>query len=128
VARWFFARESGGDEPIKYGEVIAIGNGRVPSFLEYAHRTIGVNLEYSNRAKYQWVIAGGPEGTDVLTRERIAIFNMKASPTGKPLLFFDRTAGGDLGWPDSKTWTEQAWSDAWGWVKDQGPKALLALL
>lgn len=25
-----------------------------------------------------------------------------------PLIYFDRTKGGDIGWPDSKTWSEAA--------------------
>jgi hypothetical protein len=127
VARWFFVRNGGSDEPVKYGEVIAIGNGNDPSFIRHDHRDVGIDLEYSKTPVFEWVLAGGPEGTDVYTHDRIAIYNLKASENSLPLIYFDRSAGGDIGWPDSKTWTDQAKAEAWESVKDKGPSFLAFL-
>ncbi|MGI9098148.1 MAG: hypothetical protein ACR2H2_06590 [Solirubrobacteraceae bacterium] len=107
VARWFFARAGNSNEPIKYGESIAIGNGNDPSFIYYNHRDIGINLSYSNSPVFEWQLLGGPLKTPVKTGEWLAIFNER-SEGGEPLLFFDRTRGGDIGWPSSRTWSDQA--------------------
>jgi hypothetical protein len=47
VRRWFFARSGGGDGAVKYGETIALANGGDPSFIRNAHRTVGVDLDWS---------------------------------------------------------------------------------
>ena len=103
VRRWFFAKA--GDGPIRYGDVIALGNGQDPSFLKHEHRTVGVDIAYSKTAAPEWKILGGTIGQPVITGQRVAIFN---TSEGEPLIFFDRTAGGDIGWPSSQTWWDQA--------------------
>lgn len=101
--RWFFARASGAQTPITYGERIAIGWGNQDSpFIHYANRKIGINLDWSKSPVYEWVILGGEPGSPVgLDQDTVILFNMKHR---QPLIYFDRTVGGDIGWPDSTRW------------------------
>ncbi len=131
VARWFFTRKGNAEGPLKYGEHIALGNGTRPSFVNYEHRTVGINLDYANTPPYEWMVLGGKIGDPVKTHDAIALYNAKCEDC---LIYFNRTRGADIGWPDSKTWvgqlgdltglgeiTEAAW-------KEVQSKALAALL
>ncbi|GAB3407724.1 hypothetical protein [Flindersiella endophytica] len=105
VTRWFFARNGNQSEPIKYGEKVAMGYGIEPSFVYYDERPVGINLNWSKPAKYEWQIVGGKPGTPVEARKYWAIFNSVAH---EPLLHFDRSGPtGDIGWPSSRTWGQQ---------------------
>jgi hypothetical protein len=111
VARFFFARSAGNGEPIRFGETIAMGYGRSPSFLHYEHRTVGINLGWSGSPVFEWQVWGGKSGQPVNVREYFAIYNTKAEADlgkGEFLIFFDRTVGGDIGWPSSQTWADKA--------------------
>jgi hypothetical protein len=101
VERWFFVRNGGGDAPIRYGETIALGNGNDPSFLRYEERTVGINLDWSNTPVFEWKLLGGRLGDPVQLQDWVAIYNEKEKDC---LIFFDRTVGGDIGWPTSTTW------------------------
>jgi hypothetical protein len=105
VRRWFFHKRGSG--PIRYGDLIALGNGGNPSFIRYSKRTFGINLDWSNSPVYEWQILGGRRGQPVSTGTRVALFNTKSkagTSVGEPLIYFDRTVGGDIGWPSSTTW------------------------
>jgi len=104
VARWFFARSGASDKPLVYGETLAIGNGGSPSFIRNKKRTAGVDLDWSTTPVFEWKLVGGEPGTTIDPADYLAIYNEKA---GEFLIFFNRTAGGDIGWPSSKTWGEQ---------------------
>jgi hypothetical protein len=106
VARWFFNRQCAGSGPVTYGEVLAIGNGNQPSFVKYQERTFGINLGYSDEPHYEWRILGGTPGRPVSCGDLVAIYNVRATSATVPglLRHFDRTVGGDLGWPDERTW------------------------
>jgi hypothetical protein len=136
VARWFFVRSGQGDGPIKYGETIAVGNGGSPSFLHYAHRDYGINLDWSQTPVFEWKLLGGKIGDPVYTQELVAIYNEKPTAGGECLIHFNRTVGGDIGWPSSKTVEEvlgdklaeelkKAVGEA---VKQLGTEALKALM
>lgn len=113
--RWFFARPGSLRAPIKYGEKIAIGYGKSPSFIKYAKRDFGINLDWSKQPSYEWIILGGAEGQPVRTgKDRVVLFNTKHL---EPMLYFERTVGGHIGWPDSQKW----WDAAKDWAKDNGP-------
>jgi hypothetical protein len=111
VARWFFVRGGTGDEPVRYGEAIALGNGGDPSFIKYEQRTVGINLNWSKTPVFEWKIGGGRSGEVVSTGQHVALFNEKANEV---LIYFDRNVGGDIGWPSTKRWEEQ--------LKDIGSK------
>lgn len=67
--------ESAGS-PIKYGDRVAISiQGIDQPYLKYERRTIGINLNWSNRPIYEWIIAGGPKGTVVKAQTQVALFN-----------------------------------------------------
>jgi hypothetical protein len=125
VARWFVARKDDADGHIRYGDWVALGNGRSPSFIRYAERDVGINLDWSDFPVFEWKLLGGPIGTDAKTGEYLAIYNAKAK---EPLVYFDRTAGGDIGWPSSKTWGKQLEERVVAAVKEYGPKAVAVLL
>jgi hypothetical protein len=114
VARWFFARKGTSETPISFGETIALGNGKQPSFVRYEKREWGINLGYSDTPFFEWKFLGGKSGAPVNTQEWIAIYNEKAKEC---LVYFDRTVGvgAFIGWPSSKGWDDQAT----GWLKDQ---------
>jgi hypothetical protein len=105
VQRWFFTRDGTSTGPIHYGESIAIGNGKKPSFLCYEVQRVGVNLQWKDNPCFQWQVLGGQPGAQVKTGEWLALYNDKAKEC---FIFVDRTVGGDVGWPSSQTWGEQA--------------------
>jgi hypothetical protein len=125
VARWFFTRSGTDDEPVKYGETIAIGNGKQPSFIRYAERDVGINLDWSNSPVYEWKLLGGKIGQPVKAGERLVIYNEN---NGECLVYFDRTAGGDIGWPSSKTWGDQLGDVLAEAVRNHARKAYRKLL
>ncbi|MFT4215953.1 MAG: hypothetical protein QM619_02050 [Micropruina sp.] len=110
VTRWFVDSAAEGDIPVTYGERVALGNGGDPSFIRYARRRSGINLEWSETAAYQWRLLGGVPGTPIKDGDRVAIYNERAGSDdsdGNFLIYFNRTVGGDIGWPDSKSWWQQ---------------------
>lgn len=108
VRRWFVARPAGRTDAVRHGERVALAYGGEPSFLKYADREFGVNLDWSADPVYEWRILGGAPGTPVRTGRSVALFNQSADGgRGEFLVHFDRTVGGDIGWPSSRTWGEQ---------------------
>ena len=103
--KWFFHRPGGDKSPLVYGEPIAIAwyRGRSKSnYIRYASRTIGINLDWSKRPVFEWTIFGGKLGEPVrVGQDRVILYNKKHC---RPMIYFNRTAGGDIGWPDSKRW------------------------
>jgi hypothetical protein len=102
AARWIFVSSSGEARPIRYGEPIAIGWPRDEPYLRYQKRNWGINLVWSARPSFEWMILGGRHGTTVRTgRDRIVLFNLTHA---EPMIHFDRTVGANIGWPDSEIW------------------------
>jgi hypothetical protein len=102
--RWFFHRLGNDTAPLRYGETIAIGNGKPPSFMCYEERFIGVNLQWHDDPCFQWKVLGGKPGSPVKATDWVALYNTKDKEF---FIYVDRTVGGDVGWPSSKTWGEQ---------------------
>jgi hypothetical protein len=107
VKRWIVGRCGASTKPIKYGETIAIGLGKQPTWLNFADRNVGVNLEFQSKPSCEWRILGGPIGTPVQTNERVALFNEKSMASenvrGEPLIYFNRPIGHfDVGYPTSQ--------------------------
>jgi hypothetical protein len=125
VSRWFFTREANDDGALRFGETIALANGGDPSFVRYEERTVGVNLGWSKSPVYEWKVLGGAPNTPVQTGQHVALFNMKANEC---LIYFDRNAGGDIGWPTSKRWEDQLEALAVKIGKEAAKKAVLAAL
>jgi hypothetical protein len=126
VMRWFCARANEHDHrPIRYGETIALGYGKDPSFIHNTHRDVGIDLDWSTAPVFEWKILGGKSGSEVTTGQWFALYNTHAREC---LLEFDRTAGGDIGWPSSQTWGDQLEDEIRGAVKAHWKEALVALL
>jgi hypothetical protein len=109
VSRWFVDRPGTSTAPIRYGEPVALANGGSPSFLRYANRFVGINLEWTATPAFEWKLLGGRVGSPVNTKNPLAIYNARAGSAASPgnfLIYFDRNVGGDIGWPDSKRWED----------------------
>lgn len=106
-AQWFFQRPGGPSaqlQPIVYGEPIAFGwgSGGKP-FLKYSKRNVGIDLSWS-APSYEWTILGRMPGEKVRRgQDFIILYNLKHK---LPLMYFDRTKGGDIGWPGSARWNQ----------------------
>jgi hypothetical protein len=85
--------------------VVALAYGGNPSFLRYEERKAGINLGWSEAPVFEWTIAGGKRGEPVRVGERVALFNERE---GDCLIHFDRTVGGDIGWPTSPGFDDHA--------------------
>jgi len=125
VARWFFTRKVNNGTPLTYGEPLGLGYGISPSFIHYKKRRVGINLDWSHVPVLEWQLLGGPIGSRVSSGEWIAIYNKRA---GDCRIHFDRTVGGDLGWPSSETWTDQLGDVLTKAVKKYWKEAAIALL
>ncbi len=124
VTRWFFTR-SDTTHPLRYGDKVAFGYGEDPSYIRYAERTFGINLEWSSAPRYEWKLLGGKKGQVVKTGDRLSVYN---TVTKQPLIYFDRTVGGDIGWPNSKTWGDQIYDKVMKFIKDHWKEGVLYLL
>lgn len=123
VSRWFFTRAD--TRPLRYGDTVALGNGQSPSYLRYANRTVGINLDWSSTPRYEWQLLGGPIGQEVRSGDWLAIYN---TTTKQPLIYFDRTVGADIGWPNSETWGQQLSDAVMAFIKDHWKEGVAFLL
>lgn len=110
VTRWFLPRNGTSVSPIRYGERLALGLGKQPSYIRHERRSVGIDLDWSSSPVFEWRILGGEPGHPVDPTKYSALYN---DDIKECLIFFDRTAGGDIGWPSSQTWRDQA-EDALG--------------
>ncbi len=74
VSRWFFTRPDT-THPLRYGDTVAMGYGTSPSYIRYANRTFGINLDWSSAPRYEWKLLGGKTGTQVRSGDWLAIYN-----------------------------------------------------
>lgn len=125
VSRWFLSRPNGSAAPVRYGEEIALGYGKSPSFVRYQERTFGINLGWTDSPVFEWKLLGGQPGQSVRSGDWLAIYNKRA---GDCLIHFDRTVGANIGWPSSETWTDQLGNLLTQAVKDHWKEAVTFLL
>lgn len=92
----------GKERQVMSGEQIAFGIGGDPAFLMYAERTVGINLEWSEKPLFEWRIYahGGPLGVAIPTGSFVSIVNEKVKPNPDFLIYMDRP-GADVGWTTS---------------------------
>lgn len=106
-AQWFFQRPGGPSaqlQPLVYGEPIALawGSGGKP-FLKYSKRNVGINLSWS-APSFEWTILGRTPGEKVRRgQDWVILYNLKHK---LPMMYFDRSKGAHIGWPDSKRWAQ----------------------
>ncbi len=120
VRRWFITRQGSATGPIKYGERIAIGNGKKPSYVKHEQMTFGVDLQWKDDPAFEWKILGGKVGEPVKTGDLVAIFNEKsAEGKGECLIYFHRDVGISLGWPTSTDWKDRLTEAAFDYAKSR---------
>lgn len=104
VFKTHFRLPDGAEREILSGESVAFGIGGSPAFLRYAHRTAGINLEWSNAPVFEWRIFGSNNqlGTPIQENSLVAIVNDKVEPSPDFLIHFGRPPGmADIGWTTS---------------------------
>ncbi|GAA1976786.1 hypothetical protein GCM10009798_42490 [Nocardioides panacihumi] len=104
VERWFFTKPGNDESPLRYGDVFAMGYGISPSYVFYTERSVGINLAWSGKPKFEWEILGGNRGAQVQSGDWVAIYNRVVKET---LIYFPRELGGQIGWPSSLTLIDQ---------------------
>lgn len=102
VFKTHFRLPDGSKRDILSGESVALGIGMGEAFLHYAHRTLGINLEWSESPVFEWRLFGGTPGTPIAYDSPIAIVNDKVEPEADFLINFSRPpVMADIGWPTS---------------------------
>ena len=101
-----FRLPDGQERDILTGEKVALGIGGGDAFLRYAHRTVGINLEWASNPAFEWRIYGATidKGKPIPTESWVAIVNEKVEPEADFLVYLDRLAGADVGWTTSPDW------------------------
>lgn len=86
------------------GEPVALGIGGGRSFLRYAHRDVGINLEWSEKPVFEWRMfnTDGQLGMPIKENSLVAIVNVKVEPSPDFFIFLNRPPGmADVGWTTS---------------------------
>ncbi len=121
----------GKQREILSGELIAFGIGGGEAFLNYTHRTVGINLEWKQNPIYQWRIFGANTqlGTPISTDSFVAIVNDKVEPSPDFLIYLDRPTGmADVGWTSSPQFFNKIFNAAEKFGLEAAKKGLMALV
>ena len=124
-----FRLPDGKEREILSGERVALGIGGSPSFVKYAHRTVGPNLKYYDQPGddgFQWVIFGADSelGRPIPENSPVALVNAKVEPSPDFLVYFKRPAGADIGWTTSQGW----WDQIVDWAEKHAVEAAIAAI
>ena len=90
---------------LKHGDTIAIhvkGGG----YLRHEQRSVGINLGWSTKPVYEFIIVGGPKGTPVKMGQPFGLFNVKAKDF---VIYAERPAGVSLRWWKDRDLAGPAW-------------------
>lgn len=104
VKKIHFRLPDGKQREILSGESVAFGIGGGEAFLNYTHRTLGINLEWKQNPVFQWRVFGANNqlGTPISAGSSVAIVNDKVEPSPDFFIYFDRPRGmADVGWTTS---------------------------
>lgn len=96
------------EREILTGEAVALGIGGGESFLRYAKRTVGINLEWSSNPSYEWRLfdSSGEKGKSIATGSLVAIGNANVEPEADFMIHLERP-GADVGWTSSPGWIDR---------------------
>lgn len=89
-----FERQSGSNEPIRSGELIAI-NVRGGGFLIYEGRDYGINLAWSRTPRFEWKLMGASDGQPIPTGTALGLYNTVENDY---LMYEERDWGINLKW------------------------------
>jgi hypothetical protein len=117
------------EREIRSGERVALGIGGSPAFLHYHERSVGINLDWSERAVFEWRIFGADTelGKPIPENTAIALLNDQVKPDPDFFIKFDRTAGADIGWTTSPGFWDQVANFAEKHAVDAVKAAIAAL-
>jgi hypothetical protein len=88
-ANFAVSRSSGSDDPIRYGEAVALKE-QTGGYIGYKTRRYGINLDFSNQPSFEWEVRGGRIGELVTyTKTGDSAFNISDVVIG----LFNRKAG-----------------------------------
>jgi hypothetical protein len=99
------ARSSGSNEPLRYGELIALRE-RKGGYLKYKQREYGITLGWSSSAVFEWEVQGGPPG-DVVNPRKLGdypsyisdtLFALYNRSSRSFIVYGERTFGINLTW------------------------------
>lgn len=130
VKKTHFRLPDGQEREILSGELVAFGIGGGEAFLSYAHRTLGINLEWKQNPVYQWRIFGSNSqlGTPIATDSLVAIVNDKVEPQPDFMIYLDRPRGmADVGWTTSPEFFNKIGNAAEKIAIEAAKKAVMAL-
>src|SRR5678816_699397 len=102
-----FRVPDGQERQILTGEPVAFGVGGGDAFLRYAHRTAGINLDWSKDPVFEWVFCGadGQKGVPIDGGHMYAMLNLRVEPDPDFFIYLDRVPGqADVGWTTSPNW------------------------
>jgi len=111
------------------GEPFALGIGGGEAYLRYGHRSVGINLKWSEEPTFEWrmFMADGKEGQPVPAGTPVALINIRVEPA--PDFFIPlnrRTPGaGNIGWTTSPDWRKVAANKAAAVAAQAALKALI---
>lgn len=94
---WRIERSGNSSGPLRYGEKVAIGWMKNKPFIRYQSRKWGINLVWSDKPSYEWIVLGG-KGVVRSGSNRVILYNTKIR---QPMVYVRRTRGGHIGWPSS---------------------------
>ena len=102
VKKVHFRLPDGKERPILSGERVAFGIGGGEAFLKYAKRDVGINLQWSKKAVYEWKLYSGSPGSPIMFGAPLAIVNVNVKPSADFFIYLDRPPGlADVGWVSS---------------------------
>lgn len=100
-----FQGQSGGSDPIKFDEPIAI-HVRGGKWLVYKKRDTGINLGWSDTPKFEWLFKGGAAGASVVSGNTLGLYSTVENDY---IMYEERDWGINLKWYKDKgkhdTWT-----------------------
>ncbi|HEV7425582.1 MAG TPA: hypothetical protein VGQ46_04390 [Thermoanaerobaculia bacterium] len=113
----------GKERPILSGEKVAFGIGGGNAFLRYAHRTVGINLDWSGNPIFEWLIysSSANKGEPIPTGSPVAMINEKVQPDADFLVYMDRPGVAHVGWTSSPDWRKKITN----WLTEEAFKKLV---
>jgi hypothetical protein len=97
---------------------------RVANTVLKAPRIAVSGSGWSATPRFDWQLLGGKIGQEARSGDWLALYNETARDC---MIWFDRDAGVDIGWPSSETWSQQIEDAVLQAVRDHWQEAVAYL-